>query len=176
MLPRGRAGFTLLEVLVVMVIIGITIGFITLKVDTRRDNLAEEVRRFAALVGLAGEEAVLQTREFGLQVTPTGYFFLQAGANGFVALEGDDVLRARQLPADLEIDLTLAGEPVTLQEAKTTTGEGEEGEPPPRIYLLSSGEVTPFELRIRDRHSAVGFLVTGSMTGHLTIEPLGTGS
>lgn len=168
MLRLSRAGFTLLEVLVVLVIIGISIGFVTLTVDTRQEDIEEVVNRFGALVKLASEEAVLQSREYAVQVTPTGYFFLVPGEQGFRALEGDDILRARRFPEDLSLSLLIMGESVELREQESEAEKAEEA--PPRIYLLSSGEVTPFELRVEDLHSELELLVTATVTGNVSIE------
>ena len=76
--PRGTRGFTLIELLVVMLLIGIILTFATLSLgDGGRGKLIDrEARRLAALVELAGEDAVLSGRELGLYFDAAGYRFL----------------------------------------------------------------------------------------------------
>ncbi|PIY20890.1 MAG: type II secretion system protein GspH [Deltaproteobacteria bacterium CG_4_10_14_3_um_filter_60_8] len=167
-MPWRRAGFTLIEVLVVLVIISIVLGVVTLNVDHRRDDVAEAVRRLGAIVRLASEEAVLRSRELAMQVEPGGYRFLEIGKDGFVPVEGDEVLRPRQLPEGLELTLALEGEPVQLVAAEEA--DGKEDQRPARIFLLSSGEVTPFELRLHDPYTEVVWVVAGELTGAITVQ------
>lgn len=168
-MPSRRAGFTLIEVMVVLVIISIVLGIITLNVDTRQDDVAEAVRRLGAVARLASEEAVLRSRDLALQVEPDGYRFLELGEKGAATpLVGDEVLRPRQLPEGLELSLVLEGEPVVL--VAEDVSDGKEGQRPARIFLLSSGEVTPFELRIEDPYNDVVWGVAGELTGAITVE------
>ena len=58
---RQQAGFTLLEMMVVVVIIGIIMSFATLSIgggDRRADELKREAQRFMALLELASSEAI----------------------------------------------------------------------------------------------------------------------
>lgn len=167
-MPWRRAGFTLIEVMVVLVIISIVIGVITLNVNHRQDDVAEAVRRLGAIVRLASEEAVLRSRELALQVDPDGYRFLELGKDGFVPLQGDEVLRQRLLPEGLELSLSLEGEPVPI--VAEEEADGKEGQRPARIFLLSSGEVTPFELRLQDPYTEVVWVVAGELTGAITVQ------
>lgn len=153
--------------MVVVVIISIVLGVITLNVDTRGDDVAEAVRRLGAITRLASEEAVLRSRELALQVEPDGYSFMELGTDGFVPLVGDEVLRQRLLPEGLELTLLLEGEPVQLVAAEE---DGQEDQRPARIFLLSSGEMTPFELRLQDPYTEVVWVVTGALTGAVTVQ------
>jgi general secretion pathway protein H len=163
-----RAGFTLLEVLVVLVIISVVISLATLTVDTRQEEVEEQVRRLAAVVRLASEEAVLRSRELALEIKPDGYQFLELAEKEFLPVEDDAVFRQRQLPEGLELSLLLEGEPVDLEAA--TEVFVEEPEQPPRILLLSSGEITPFELRFLDVYNEVEWVLTGELTGAIEVE------
>ncbi len=164
----SRKGFTLLEVMVVLVIIGTIIGIITITVDTRREKVTNAVDRLASLTRLASEEAVLRSRELALEIKTDGYHFLTLGDDGFIPLEGDSLLKERKLPEDLELELFLAGEAVEIDAEKDEISG--KIELPPRIFLFSSGEISPFELKIRDPYSEAEYSVSGEMTGDISVE------
>ena len=71
-------GFTLVEILVVVVIMAVVISLAVLSVSvTGRDSqLDEESRRIEGLVGLLHERALLEGRDFGLRIEPTAYEFV----------------------------------------------------------------------------------------------------
>lgn len=75
-----RAGFTLVELLMVVAIIGLAAGAVVLSVPDPRPSVAEDAERFAARLTRAREEAILSNRPVAVQVGPTGY--------GFAAYDG----------------------------------------------------------------------------------------
>lgn len=104
-------GFTLIEVMVVIVIIAIlvTMASLSLRGDRAGEQIDEEARRLTALLNLLREEAVMRNRDLGLSLSPQGYQFVQAKTAEELAQEGlepptfvpladDDVFRPRTLP------------------------------------------------------------------------------
>jgi general secretion pathway protein H len=71
----SEAGFTLIEMLVVLTILGIAAGAVLLTAPDSRRTLIDEAERFAAGLERAKEEAVLTNRTIDVQITPEGYAF-----------------------------------------------------------------------------------------------------
>ncbi|GMU70070.1 MAG: hypothetical protein AMXMBFR37_24020 [Steroidobacteraceae bacterium] len=139
-------GFTLVEILVVVVIIGLLAVGMVLSLGTakRDDALETEARRLDTLIGYTREHAELATREYGLRIEADRYAFLAFDPRRGIwhVLDDDDVLRERTLPPGLRIRLRIEGREVMLRPPKT-------GEPlQPQLMLFSNGDVTPFELTL----------------------------
>ena len=115
---NGQGGFTLIEILVVVLIIGVISAVMVLSVNlTGRDqDLERESDRLLSLVNYAREQAELQTREYGVMFHDDGYQFLAYDARRRLWREvyEDESLRMRRLPAGLDFKLIVDARPVVL--------------------------------------------------------------
>src|SRR5262249_44978229 len=116
---RSRShGFTLIEILIVVVIIGVISAAVLLSVNlTGRDrDLEKESERLLALVNYAREQAELQTREYGVIFHDDAYQFVAYDLRRGVWREvyEDDALRLRRLPDGLDVKLVVDARPVIL--------------------------------------------------------------
>ena len=148
---RLRAsGFTLLEVLVVLVIIGIVtaMAVVSTSVLGGDHEMDQEAQRLQAVLAQAREESMLDGRDVGVRVDREGYDFLRY--NGRTAawepVVGDALLRARELPGGLNAGLRLEAREVELKPRAAPT---EEAPGQPQIVVMASGDVVPFELLLR---------------------------
>lgn len=92
-------GFTLLELLVVLVIAGLTLGMVSFNaMPSERQVLQKECQRIALLLQLARDEAIVRNRPIAFETDGQGYHFLVREDNVWQPLMGDDVLRERQYP------------------------------------------------------------------------------
>jgi type II secretion system protein H len=115
---RGRlAGFTLAEVLVVLIVIGLAAALVYARYDgDPRGELEREGRRLGAAIEHAALLAQWHNETLGVSAAGGSYrFWRRDASNGdeWRALSGDDVLAARTLPNSLAAALrTYAAQPV----------------------------------------------------------------
>jgi general secretion pathway protein H len=73
--PSRRNGFTLVELLIVLAIIGMMSAVVVLAIPDPRGSLVQEAERFAARAKAAQERAVIDARAMSVRVTGAGYGF-----------------------------------------------------------------------------------------------------
>lgn len=141
------AGFTLVEILVVLVVIGLMVvgALLSIHTATSDGDLDKERNRMVAILGYLRDQATLQGREFGIRFFDGGYEFLVYNPRDgmWLRLENDKLTQARKLPAALEISLLVEGRKVVLPEAKVKDEDRQ-----PQVLLFSSGELNLFELTL----------------------------
>lgn len=139
---RPSRGFTLLELLVTLVIIGIIVSFATLSLGNNAARRVEqEAERLSALIQLAKEEALFNAQELGILFWQNGYTFLRIENQQWTPITGDNELRPRALPEGLSMLLYLEGLEAELPRRPDQRKR-------PQVFILSSGEITPFEAEI----------------------------
>ncbi|MET0239403.1 MAG: GspH/FimT family pseudopilin [Sphingobium sp.] len=72
---RGERGFTLVELMVVLVIIGLMSGAVLMTMGSLGGGPSDDADRFAGRVRAARDRAVVLARPVALWVSPTGYGF-----------------------------------------------------------------------------------------------------
>lgn len=93
---RASRGFTLVEVMVVMVIMGIVLGMVSLNaIPSPRQNLQNEAQRLALLLQLARDEAIVRNRLVAFEATPESYRFMVRNEIRWDPITQDDLLRER---------------------------------------------------------------------------------
>ena len=163
--PRSRknTGFTLIELMVVIVIAGMLVTFASLSVSNSADKLLEtEAKRFVSLVKFAADESVMNSREIILKVGEQQYSFVVPGPdNTLVDLgEDDPIFRARELPEHFHISGEIAGEKLLFEKNKDKDAEPDFG----KIGIFSSGEMIPFDI-VFSQDDGAKFEVTGDYSG-----------
>lgn len=184
-------GFTLIEVLLVIVLIGLMVSAIQFSVigNKAETQLQQESARFAGIFELAAEYGLLNNIELGLVLEKNSYQFVGYDGERWSALPDYEALGPYQLPDEIIMSLILEDLPIeqpSLVTAELFAIEDEEffddysldeqqSKPIiPQVYILSSGDITPFRAEfslaeIVDAEQQVQFHVMGQYTSPLTI-------
>jgi general secretion pathway protein H len=177
-LPAGRrhpaAGFTLLELMVVLVLIGIILTFavLSLRGDKVAEAMERESQRLATLISLANDEAVLRGEELAIRFTETGYEFLVFSAAGWQQRADDNLLRPRTLPPGMLVRVEVDGDPPGLQRPAEDDDEEDRKKEviTPQVFILSSGEMTPFSAIFEADQSRYRYHLGVSLFGESELE------
>jgi general secretion pathway protein H len=172
---KASRAFTLIEILVVIVIIGVIVSAATLAVGVlgRDSQVEEEARRLWAVLRQAREEAELQTLDLGLFISGSAYEFLRFDPrqNVWIPITDDSFYRQRTLPEGLRWRLWLDDREVVLKPDLPDRSKKSEHEKwPPQISVLSSGEIMPFELQLERDDQPALFRVVGLPDNDLRVE------
>ncbi|NGY06311.1 prepilin-type N-terminal cleavage/methylation domain-containing protein [Solimonas terrae] len=110
----SQRGFTLIEVMVVVFIIGIIVTFASLSISGRvlSDRVETEAQRLQALFAMAGEDAEMHGMEIGFIHTDGGYAFVTTSPEGRWAPITTGPLRPRELKAPITMELRVEGRSV----------------------------------------------------------------
>jgi general secretion pathway protein H len=153
---RIQRGFTLVELLVVLVVMGISLGIVVVQLmPDERAALQEESVRLALLLENAGLEARSSGRSLAWSSENTRYLFWKKNDyNDWVRIEDDTVFRPRSLPEGMRIN------EVSVENLSLKQGE--------QLALSASAFALPF--RIRLSNAATSVQVIGKSTGEVTVE------
>ena len=181
------AGFTLLEVLVVVVIIGIltSMAVISVRVLGGDHEMDQEAERLVAVLGEAREDAMLHGRDLGLRVDNRGYDWLKydTRTDRWISIDDDIVLRPRTLPDGVQLALLVESRSVMLEPrgsaqpasaAQGTTNDEDDRDDRvalrPQVVVQASGDLVPFELRLTRDGTKELRRVVGTEAGQVSVE------
>lgn len=163
-----HSGFTLIEILVVVVIIAIVASVAVISVNAlgRDTEISDETRRLVGLIGMVREQAEMEGRDYGLRLEEERYDFMlfDVRRNDWLPIAEDRLLRPRELPAGLRFMLRIEGRDLVLRPPADRKKPR-----PPHIVMLSSGDLTAFEMRIQREDSDHESFIDGKVDGELVV-------
>jgi general secretion pathway protein H len=149
--PQALAGFTLVELLVVLVILGTLIGMAVLSTGIAGPSreLRNEAERLTGLFAVLADEAVLDNREYGVWFNETSYQVLRydSGKNRWLPVDK----APHPLPVYAQLTVELEGAALKLPGATADDDSPKANERSPQVLILSSGELSPFRLQLAER-------------------------
>ncbi|QTH62874.1 type II secretion system minor pseudopilin GspH [Psychrosphaera ytuae] len=174
-------GFTLIELLLVIVIIGYLVSLVRFPSLSKSpfDEVEMQANKLTALVNLASEQALIHNKQLGLSVGENQYAFLEFTDGKWQPITVKP-FKTEPLPEDVTLTLKLDGlswsqdnlissiEMIDEErlEALAELPEEERLLAFPQVFILSSGEISPFDIEVTydDFDTSVMFLVRGKFT------------
>ena len=170
MAAARASGFTLLEVLVVVVIIGIITSMAVISVNVLGGDheMQQEAERLQAILIQSREDALLQSRDLGLRLDETSFEFLEydGRTERWRPVLGDALLRQRGLPPGLRVRLRVEDRDVQL---KPRQPETERDPIYPQVILQASGEIVPFDVIFSRDGTDERRRVSGTVEGRIEL-------
>jgi len=165
---RTIRGFTLIEILVVIFIMGIVTSVALLSI-TRNENRQLETftRELVQRLTLAEEQAMLQPSVLGFSIENNAYQFsryykMEKGKPSWLPVETQ--LQGNHLiPQNIEISLEISGKKISLDDNDMHT---------PCIVISTSGDITPFTIYIAKKGQTPRFKISGDVDGNITSQSL----
>ncbi|HQR52398.1 MAG TPA: GspH/FimT family pseudopilin [Burkholderiales bacterium] len=143
--PSSR-GFTLIEILVVLLLISVSVSFVAINVRADdRDLLREEAARLAASLEQAQDEAVFTGASLAWRGAAEGYQYLRRTADGSWTPLDDSLFRPWQLPPAVRlVDVEVAGMKVVAGALVVLSPSALSG--PVRVVLAAGSERAAVEV------------------------------
>ncbi|MCL1115066.1 type II secretion system minor pseudopilin GspH [Shewanella basaltis] len=180
-----HAGFTLLEVLLVALLMGLVAAAVTISMSVAgpEQALKKQAQRFMSATEMVLDESVLSGQFIGIVIDEHEYQFVFYKEGEWTPVEQDRLLATQQMEPGVMLDVVIDGMPLTQEDEQDESWfdepfideESEEEKkkhPEPQILLFPSGEMTPFELNfatVDDELKPVNVLVVGDALGRLTL-------
>lgn len=124
-------------------------------------QLTREAERLQALVEHACRQAELGGRDIGLRIGAEGYAFSFHGFDGWSTTDRKDELRPHTWVAGLRLVLLRDGRQVNLADSDAVS---------PQLVCFSSGELSPFLLRMELGDVDMRYELSGDVQGSVALK------
>ncbi|MDR3492525.1 MAG: type II secretion system minor pseudopilin GspH [Gammaproteobacteria bacterium] len=159
---KKNIGFTLIEILIVMLILSIVGGITLLTISHNRNTqLATYSSQLVNRLTLAEQYAMLMPAVLGLKITDTSleFFNYQEKTATFIS-STEPTLGLYRIPKSIKLTL------------KRETENSDEDSKQPPIIFSSSGSLTPFSLLLGSTNEPPSYEIEASANGNIHIKKL----
>lgn len=161
--PLNDAGFTLVEILCVLAVLGLTAGLVVLNLPRGEDPFKAEVQTFATHLNIAARDSAIDGRIRGIEINETGYDLLEYSGEwrDISSTEWNDVF---------DVQLSIEDQVIDFNDRAKVLASAEKGEKTaPLIHLDPTGGVTLFTLELEGRD--LTYQLTTDLRGRVIAEP-----
>lgn len=161
---RGQ-GFTLIEILIVLVIISIvtTIALTNLRVNENR-HLENFTNELSQLISLVEEQALLRPSVLAMKIDKDSYEFfwyksdinVEKKESPWVSLDDDELLAKHKIPDDIALRIETGDDGKDVTEEETDS---------PQIVFSTNGDLTPFAIYVGAPGKDPQYVVRGEADG-----------
>ncbi|KJY82582.1 MULTISPECIES: type II secretion system minor pseudopilin GspH [Vibrio] len=158
----ARTGFTLLEILLVLVLVSLaSVAVISTLPTSSKDVAKKQAESLFQRILLLNEEAMLSGRDFGLRIDEkkSVYYLMSLESEGWQKLNIDQIPYETKMNESVAVTLNMGGgvwadderlfKPGSLFDEDMFAEYKEKKKlRPPQVFIVSSGEVTPFSVAI----------------------------
>lgn len=180
---QRKAGFTLLEILLVVVLMSLSALAVVQTMPERQDDqLKDQALRFFQRLQLLSDDAILNGQDYGIYIDDKkfSYKYMILTEDGWKEVKGDKHFTATQLPEGTQFQFHLGSGAwadddrlFKAEDFYEDHFEDEDKKPkPPQIFVLSSGENTPFEITFnseQNKNNEQNWRVKVLETGEVTL-------
>jgi type II secretion system protein H len=153
-----EAGFTLVEILCVLALLGLTAGLVVLNLPKPAPAFKTDVQSVVTLLNLSARQSVIDGKSRAIDLT--------TGRIDILYYDGEWVAdHQRDFTNVYGLNLTVEDQPIDLADRDKRR---EKAELPPLIYFDATGNVTPFELEINGR--AESYILSPDARGRIILE------
>ncbi|WP_081015211.1 type II secretion system minor pseudopilin GspH [Pseudomonas fluorescens] len=148
-------GFTLLELMIVMVMVGVLLGMVSLASGgSPVRQVRQEAEAMVQVTHQLRERAVFEGQEYGLRLSADGYRVMRLGVRGW-----EPVKELTDWPLSVRVRLQQDGYTVDL--------DADEG--PPQLLMLSNDETSAFTLTFESGNRTL-LSLSGDGIGEVVID------
>jgi len=160
-----QAGYTLIEILIVLFILGIVTSVALLSIG-RNDNKQMEsfANEITQIMTLAEEQAMLEPNVLGLSIAEHSFEFASLqptkGSNKKAWLPLEDVILGKHpIPKNIQLGIVLGGGALDADKEKSKG---------PQIIISMNGDMTPFTIYVGKRGEKPKYAIIGDGDGNVT--------
>lgn len=168
-----QAGYTLIEILIVLFIISIVTTVALLSISRNENKQLESfANELTQMVTLAEEQAMLQPTVLGLTFSEHSFQFSsldtsnrdeKKNKNTWIPLQ-DTRLAKRDIPSNIQLKIEVGNKSLSMDD--------EEENHSPQIIISTNGDITPFTIYVGQKGGKPRYVITGNADGNVTSKEL----